>query len=188
MGEPVIERVDELPLLVYWLLQMKVDQIIDSILPHPHLNRLGPSYGQLALLFIAFVLDAHRHRLCEMEEWVEQHQVMLTQATGWQIRVQDATDDRLGDLLSALGTDEERGLALQRGLGQHLIQAYALPTDVARYDTTTFTVHHVPAENGKAADGLLSITFPISTFVPTMTIRPVLFPPDDRISSRAFCT
>lgn len=32
----------------------------------------------------------------------------------------------------------------QRQIGQHLIQAYALPTEVARYDTTTFSVYHAP--------------------------------------------
>ena len=30
-------------------------------------------------------------------------------------------------------------------MGQHLIHAYSLPTDVARCDTTSFSVHHGPA-------------------------------------------
>jgi transposase len=156
MNAQTIERADELPLVLYWLLNMRVDQIIDTILPYPHLNRQGLSYGQLAVLFIAFVIYTHRHRLCEMEEWVEKHQVVLMQATGWWIQDKDATDDRLSDLLSALGEDEERGILMQRQLGQHLVQAYALPTEVGRYDTTTFTVHHVPGENGQAAGGVLS--------------------------------
>ena len=59
-------------------------------------------------------------------------------------------------MLSALGEDEERGYELQRELGQHLIQAYALPTEIARYDTTTFSVHHVPGADGTAAQGLLA--------------------------------
>jgi len=68
----------------------------------------------------------------------------------------EATDDRLGDLLSIMGEDEERGPALQREMGQHLIQAYALPTKVARFDTTTFNVHHAPSEEGRAGGGLLT--------------------------------
>lgn len=156
MTEPVIQRADELPLVIYWLLQMRVHEIIDSVLPYPHPNRQGLSYGQLAVLFIAFVIYLRSHRLCEMEEWVTAHQVVLEQATGWQIGVKEATDDRLGDLLSALGEDEDRGILLQRRLGQHLIQAYTLPTEVGRYDTTTFTVHHAPGANGKAARGVLS--------------------------------
>ena len=34
------------------------------------------------------------------------------------------------------------------------IRAYALPTEVARYDTTTFSVYHVPGEDG---DSLLNL-------------------------------
>ena len=52
MPSSVIERVDEIPLLIYWLLKMQVDVIIDRVLPPPHGNRQGLSYGQLALLFI----------------------------------------------------------------------------------------------------------------------------------------
>jgi transposase len=155
MTEPIIERADELPLVIYWLMQMRVDSIIDSILPHPHPNRQGLSYGQLALLFIAFVVYLRSHRLCEMEEWVAARPLVLKQATGWPIEVKDATDDRLGDLLTALGEDEERGVMLQRQLGQHLIQAYALPTEVGRYDTTSFSVHHAVVEDGQAAAGIL---------------------------------
>lgn len=155
MTEPIIERVDELPLLIYWLLQMQVHVIIDRVLPHPHPNRQGLSYGQLAVLFVAYVVYMRNHRLCAMEDWVAEHQLVLEQTTRWTIHVKDATDDRLGDLLSALGEDEARGVLLQRELGQHLIQAYRLPTDTARYDTTTFSVHHALDANGRAAGGLL---------------------------------
>ena len=37
----IIERADEIPLLIYWLLKMQVDVIIDRILPPPHGNRQG---------------------------------------------------------------------------------------------------------------------------------------------------
>lgn len=55
-----------------------------------------------------------------------------------------------------MGEDEGRGYDLQRELGQYLIQAYTLPTEIARYDTTTFSVYHVPGEDGTAAQGLLA--------------------------------
>lgn len=155
MSDRVIERADELPLVIYWLVQMRVAQVIDAVWPYPHPNRQGLSYGQLALLFIAFVVYLRSHRLCEMEEWVEQHQGVLRHSTGWEIQVKDTTDDRLGDLLYVLGEDEDRSILLQRQLGQHLIQAYALLTHVGRYDTTSFTVHHAPDEEGQAARGLL---------------------------------
>jgi len=155
VGEPIIERVDELPLLFYWLFQMRVDVIIDQVLPYPHPNRQGLSYGQLALLFVAYVVYLRNHRLCDMAEWVAQHRVVLAHITHWSLSETDASDDRLGDLLSALGADEARASEVQRGLGQHLIQAYRLPSALARYDTTSFSVEHAPDENGQAAAGLL---------------------------------
>lgn len=156
MPGPIIERVDEIPLLIYWLLKMQVDVIIDRVLPQPHGNRQGLSYGQLALLFVVYVIYLRNHRLCGMEEWVAQHRGLLQQITGWTIHEKDATDDRLGDLLSELGEDESRGEELQRGVGQHLIQAYRLPTERVRYDTTSFSVHHAPDEQGQAAQGWLA--------------------------------
>ena len=151
-----IQRVDSIPLIIHWLLKMHVAEIIDHVLPHPHPNRQGLSYGQLAILFLTYVLYLRTHRLCAVEEWVAKHKDVLEQTTGWTIGLREGTDDRLGDLLTALGEDEERGYELQRQLGQHLIRAYALPTEVARYDTTTFSVYHKPGEDGTAAQGMLA--------------------------------
>lgn len=140
-----IERVDNLPLILHWLLQMQVDKIIDAIW-HPHGNRQGVTYGQLAVLFLAYILYTQNHRLSYAEDWCTMHRTTLEQVTGWPIRDKEMTDDRLGALVSVLGADEVQGLRYQQMQGQHLIQAYALPTDVARYDTTTFSVYHTPDE------------------------------------------
>ncbi len=156
MATQLIERADEIPLVLYWLRQMQVAEIIDRLCPLPHANWHGLSYGQLAVLFIAYVIHLRTHRLCGMEDWLSQHRTVLAQATGWTIALKDATDDRLGDVLTVLGADPERTATLQRELGQHLIQAYALPTEVARFDTTTFTVYHQATSDGTAAGGVLS--------------------------------
>jgi transposase len=156
MNEKRIERVDSIPLIIYWLLKMQVAEIIDRVLPPPHNNRQGLSYGQLGVLFVTYVLYLRDHRLCAMEEWLANHRCVLAEATGWEIGEKEATDDRLGDLLTAIGEDEERGYAMQRELGQQLIYAYSLPTKIVRYDTTTFSVHHVPGAEGTAGGGLLA--------------------------------
>ena len=135
---------------------MRVVEIIDLVLPPPHPNREGLSYGQLVLLFLTYVLHMRTHRLSSMVEWVANHRWGFFRATGWAIHPKEATDDRLGDLLMVLGSDEKRGYDLQRELGHHLIKAYALPSNVARYDTTTFSVYHVPQEDGTAAGGVLA--------------------------------
>lgn len=156
MSNEAIQRVDEIPLIIYWLLQMRVHEIIDRVFPYPHANRQGLSYGQLAVLFLAYVLYLRTHRLCGMEEWLQDHCLVLEQATGWSIGPKEGTDDRLGDLLTVLGEDQEQSLKVQRELGGHLIQAYALPTDVGRFDTSTFSVHHAPPEPGRKGKGLLN--------------------------------
>jgi transposase len=149
-----IERVDSIPLILHWLMKMHVQEIIDAIW-RPHTNWQGLSYGQLAVLFLTYVLHRRTHRLSGMEEWVIDHRMVLKQVTGWRIGLKEATDDRLGTLLDALGKDKDKRVRFQQQLGQQLIQAYALPTEVVRYDTTTFSVHHAPSKVDKTKGGLL---------------------------------
>ena len=144
MSELRIERVDSIPLIFHSFLRMKVAEKIDLIW-RPHSNWEGLSYGELAVLFLTYVLYMRTHRLCSMEEWVEQHRTTLEAVTGWPIGPKECTDDRLGRLLEVLGRNDDTMYLFQRDLGKQLIQAYDLPTDVARYDTSTFSVHHVPA-------------------------------------------
>jgi transposase len=137
------ERIDDIPLLMRWLLDMHIDQIVDNVLATPHGNRQGLSYGQLAVVFVAYILSQCNHFLSPVRDWVTKHQHVLTQALGCPIRDTDFTDERLQDLLDALGEDAV-GERLEEQLGQHLIRAYALPTDTARIDTTTVSVYHQP--------------------------------------------
>ena len=146
------ERIDELPLLIYWLKQMRVDVIIDSVLGPPHGNWDGLSYGEVALVFITHIVMRCTHFLSPVEEWAAQHLTSLSQALGKPVRAQDCTDDRLAVVLSQVGNAQSRpGDAMEVELGQHLIRAYALPTETARIDLTTVAVHHQPADE----DGLM---------------------------------
>ncbi|MBU1751499.1 MAG: transposase [Chloroflexi bacterium] len=139
-------------------MKMRVAEMIDAVW-HPHNNWQGLSYGQLAVLFLTYVLHRQTHHLAGMEDWVVKHRTVLEAATGWTIGPKEATDDRLGLLLGALGADEERSSRFQRHMGQHLLQAYALPTAIARYDTTTFSVHHAPPSGAEATSELGLLRF-----------------------------
>ena len=139
------ERIDDIPLLLRWLLDMQIDQIIDAVLKSPHGNRQGLSYGQLTVVFVAYILTECNHFLSPVRDWVTRHQHALTQALGCPIRDTDFTDERMAALLDAVGRAEV-GEALEEQLGQHLIRAYALPTDTARIDTTTVSVYHQPEQ------------------------------------------
>lgn len=149
-----IERVDSLPLILTWLLKMHVHTIIDSIW-QPHDRWQGLNYGQLVLLFVVYIIHQRTHRLMSMEGWLNSHRTIIEQATGWTIGAKEATDDRLGLLLDELGNEEQKGVILQQRLGEHLIQAYELPTEVGRYDTSSFNVHHAIPEAGEPPRELL---------------------------------
>ena len=58
MDQPRItsERIDDLPGLIYWLKRMQVDVIIDHVVGPPHGNWAGLSYGEVALVFVAYVV------------------------------------------------------------------------------------------------------------------------------------
>lgn len=146
MTEQKIERVDEIPLILYWLKVMRIAESIDSIWS-PHGNWLGLSYGKLAILFITYVIHSLNHRLSGMEEWVIKHKTVLEKVTGWDIGEKDATDDRLGIMIGDIGANASNCLEFQRQIGKHLIQAFELPTSIGRYDTTSVNVHHSPENN-----------------------------------------
>lgn len=153
-----IERIDNLPIIFKWLKKMRVQPIIDGIW-QPHGNWQGLTYGQLAVLFIAYVIQRRTHNLSKMEEWTMRHQTVIERVTGWSIREKEATDDRIGMLLTHLGSDKEKMYQMQRQLSRQQIQAYQLPTRAARYDTTSFSVHHEPAKKGEQAHQLLKFGY-----------------------------
>ena len=159
MKGTISERADDLPLIIHWLKEMNIASIIDGELPPPHGNRKGLSYGQLSVLFLGYVVSQSDHRLCAVEPWVKKHHQTLAMSTGWSIGEKDATDDRLADLLSMIGSSQEQErehIALR--LGQQTIRAYELPTDKARSDTTSFSVYHQP-ETETEGENLLNFGY-----------------------------
>jgi len=131
------------PLLIYWLRQMHIDTIIDAVFGPSHGNRQGLSYGQMTMVFIAYILTECNHFKSPVRDWVLARRECLSQALGQPIRDTDFTDDRFFDQLDALGADEV-GEQIEEQIGQHLILAYELPTDTGRIDTTTASVYHKP--------------------------------------------
>lgn len=136
-----IERVDTIPLIHTMLERMGVAEVVDRIFI-PHGNWSGLSYGQLSVLFVTYVLHSLTHRLSSMESWVKKHKTVIEQVTGWKLTEKDATDDRLCRLVEVLGHDMEMIYKYQLQMSPRLISGYQLPTGVARYDTTSFSVWH----------------------------------------------
>ena len=147
MRETQSERADDLPVIIHWLKQMEIEKLIDQELPPPHGNRQGLSYGQLGVLLLTYMISQGDHRLCAVEPWLVCNHRTLEWATGWKISLKDATDDRLAHLLKLLGCESHQAIeTIETKLGKHLIRAYELPTEMARSDTTSFSVNHQPPE------------------------------------------
>lgn len=108
-----------------------------------------PSRNELGTIECVAV-DLHYYsafdRLCAVEGWVKTHIKVLELVTGWSIGEKDASDDRLARVVEELGRQEEARTQIEMKMGQHLIRAYELPTEVARADTSSFSVNHQQPE------------------------------------------
>jgi len=141
------EQIDDIPIIVEWLKKMEIAKWIDKSLSKPHGNHQGMSYGQLSVLLLTYIITQADHRLCAVEGWVKTHLKILELVTGWSIGEKDASDDRLARVVEELGRQEEACTQIEMKLGQHLLRAYELPTEVARADTSSFSVNHQPQES-----------------------------------------
>lgn len=141
------ERIDDIPVIVEWLKKMEIAKCIDQKLRPPHGNHQGMSYGQLSVLLLTYIITQADHRLCAVESWVKAHRQILELSTGWSIGEKDASDDRLARVVEELGKQSEAIRQIEVKLGRHLKSAYELPTEVARADTTSFSVNHHQLES-----------------------------------------
>ena len=147
------ERVDELPIILEFSKQMGVADAIDQVVGQVHGNRTGLSYGRLAWGLMGAIATQREHRLNHVEAWSVAHRSTLQAAMGEAVGDKDFTDDRLADLLWVLGDPEgEVGQALEEKVGQGMVRAYQLPTEVGRADTTTVSVYH----DREGSEGLLA--------------------------------
>jgi len=79
---------------------MRVYEIIDRILLHPHSDHWGLSYGQLTVLFVAYVLYLHPSLVWDVRLRVGSS-LCWTKQLGGPLAPKESTVDRLGDLLVA---------------------------------------------------------------------------------------
>ena len=141
------ERIDDIPVVVEWLKQMEIAKWIDKSLSKPHGNHQGMSYGQLSVLLLTYIITQADHRLSAVEMWVKKHIKVLEAVTGWKIGEKDTSDDRLARVVEELGLQPLACNQIEEKMGKHLIRAYELPTEVARVDTSSFSVNHQQTES-----------------------------------------
>ena len=100
-----IERVDDIPLLVAQLAKMEVARLLDRHFP-THGNWQGLSLGEVAVVWLAYILSEGDHRLNCVQGWVAGVLLTLRVCLGAPgLRTLDVSDDRLGIVLDHLGGD-----------------------------------------------------------------------------------
>lgn len=145
------ERVDDIPLLIQQQRAMSIAQIIDGVIIR-HGNRQGLSVGWTTVGWLTYILSQSDHRLSFVEEWAKNRLQTLSQCIGEPVRHTDFTDDRLGEVVRLL-SDDHVWSAIETQLGQQLVQVYQLPSQTARVDATTVSMHHDEAQSELIAYG-----------------------------------
>jgi transposase len=137
------ERVDDIPLLLGVLEQLRLPETLDRHLGSHHLHQ-GLSNGTLAATWIAFILSEANHCKVSVQDWALRHQQTLVALLRQDIRPAEFSDDRLGIVARRL--HEADWSALENDLWQATCEVYELPCEGFRLDsTTTFGYHDVAA-------------------------------------------
>ncbi len=140
------ERVDDIPLLLAQMEQMGLPHLLDQFFP-THGNWQGLSLGWTSTVWLAHLLSEGDHRLNHVQPWAEKRVETLSRCTAQPVRSLDFSDDRLGDVLSALSQDaawEE----FETALDGHLLRVYHLDAEQVRVDSTTASSHRLVTPEG----------------------------------------
>jgi transposase len=129
------ERVDDLPLLLTQLKEMRVPELLNESFP-THRNWQGLSLGHLVTVWLTFILSESNHRLSHLQSWAASRVQTLRAALGVDLGETDFTDDRLAQALDYLSA-EAGWPQFEDGLNCHLIRIYELSGETVRLDSTT---------------------------------------------------
>src|SRR5512142_222528 len=112
------QRVDDVPLLLGFLIKLRLPEILDRHLPPPPLHQ-GLSNGWLITVWITYVLSRADHRKSPVQAWADRLRHTLETLVGQPIRPVEFGDDRLTLVLKRLA-----GPAAWEALEAELWQAH----------------------------------------------------------------
>ena len=142
----VHERVDDVPLILGFLIQLRLPLLLDRHLkPHPHHQGLSP--GWLITLPITSIRCQADHRKSHVRSRANQLHHCLQAVTGLTIREVDRTDDRLTLLLTRSSHTETRD-RIEADLWKGTCEVSSLPLERIRLDSTTSYGFHTPVDGG----------------------------------------
>src|SRR5512135_1967810 len=140
------QRVDDVPLLLGFLSNLRLPETLDRHLP-PHPLHQGLSNGWLITVWIAYILSRADHRKSPVQAWAQNLQHTLETLVGQPIRPVEFSDDRLTLVLKRLG-DPAAWEPLEADLWHAHRDVYALPVDRVRLDATTSCGYHTVTDDG----------------------------------------
>jgi len=136
------ERTDDIPVIIAFLLKMRVAELIDKHFP-TNGNWTGLSLGQMLVVWWTFIISEGDHRLSHVEPWVAAHQHTLSRSLHQEVLPRDCTDDRLAAGLDYLCV-AENWVEYECELNQTLIRVYDLQPKTTRVDPTTVSAYVTP--------------------------------------------
>src|SRR5947209_4847805 len=98
------ERVDDVPLLLGFLIRLKLPEILDRHYPAHPLHQ-GLSNGWLISVWIAYILSRADHRKAPVQAWSQELHHTLETLVGQTLRPAEFSDDRLTLVLKRLDLD-----------------------------------------------------------------------------------
>jgi transposase len=140
------ERVDDVPLLLGFLIKLRLPELLDRHLP-PHPLHQGLSNGWLITAWIAYILSHADHRKSPVQAWADRLRHTLEALIGQPIRPVEFSDDRLTLVLKRLA-DPAAWEALEADLWHSHCDVYALPVERVRLDATTSCGYHTLTDDG----------------------------------------
>lgn len=140
------ERVDDIPLLLAQMKEMRVPELLNQCFP-THGNWAGLSLGQVVTVWLAFLMSQRNHRLSHLRSWAATRLQTLRASLGVPLVETDFTDDRLALALDYL-SDDECWQAFEDALNGHLIRIYDLNGEIVRLDSTTASSYGEVTKDG----------------------------------------
>ena len=140
------ERVDDVPVLLGFLIKLGFPRTLDRHLPAHPLHE-GLSNGWLITVWITFILSQADHCKSHVRDWAADLHHTLESVTGQPFRPVDFTDDRLTLVLQRL-SDPMVWARLEADLWQSTCNVYELPVERIRLDSTTSYGYHTVTEGG----------------------------------------
>jgi transposase len=141
------ERVDDIPLLLGFLIRLRLPELLDRHLPAHPLHQ-GLSNGWLITAWIVYILSQADHRKSPVQEWVDGLRHTLESLIRRPIRPVEFSDDRLTLVLSRL-SDPEVWPELEADLWHTQCDVHALPpVERVHLDATTSYGYHAIGDDG----------------------------------------